>query len=55
MTTFKWNDILNKNRIKEYRSAKKNFDGRDEFENDYDRFFLVHPLEGFKIRLKFSS
>ena len=28
MTRFKWNDILNKNRIKEYKSAKKNFDGR---------------------------
>lgn len=40
MTRFKWNDILNKNRIKEYRSAKKNFDGRDEFENDYDRILF---------------
>ena len=40
MTKFKWSDILNKKRIKEFKSIKRSYDGRDEFENDYDRILF---------------
>lgn len=40
MDRFTWKEILNKNRIRDYKSAKKNLDCRDEFENDYDRILF---------------
>ncbi|MEG1256508.1 deoxyguanosinetriphosphate triphosphohydrolase [Clostridium sp.] len=40
MAKFKWNQILNRKRIKDYKLSKKNFDVRDEFENDYDRILF---------------
>lgn len=40
MTKFKWSNILNKKRIKEFKSIKRSYDGRDEFENDYDRILF---------------
>lgn len=41
MTKFKWDNILNKKRIKDYtKSSKKSSDVRDEFENDYDRILF---------------
>ncbi|SCK04257.1 Deoxyguanosinetriphosphate triphosphohydrolase [uncultured Clostridium sp.] len=40
MSKLKWKNILNKKRIKDYKNIKKNFDSRDEFENDYDRILF---------------
>lgn len=40
MSKLKWNLILNKKRIKDYKSSKKGSDSRDEFENDYDRILF---------------
>ena len=40
MDRFTLKEILNKNRIRDYKSAKKNLDCRDEFENDYDRILF---------------
>lgn len=40
MARLKWNLILNKKRIKDYKVSKKSFDVRDEFENDYDRILF---------------
>jgi len=37
---FTWKQILNKNRIRDYKGSRKNLDGRDEFENDYDRILF---------------
>ena len=34
MARFTWKQILNKNRIRDYKSSKNNLDCRDEFEND---------------------
>ena len=36
MSKFKWEKILNKKRIRDYKINKKSSDCRDEFENDYD-------------------
>ena len=35
MSKFKWEKILNKKRIRDYKINKKSSDCRDEFENDY--------------------
>lgn len=40
MAKLKWGKILSKRRIKDYKSSKKNFDVRNEFENDYDRILF---------------
>ena len=40
MARFTWKQILNKKRIRDYKSNKKNLDCRDEFENDYDRILF---------------
>lgn len=40
MARFTWKQILNKNRIRDYKGTKKNLDCRDEFENDYDRILF---------------
>ena len=40
MSKLKWNLILNKRRIKDYKSSKKGIDSRGEFENDYDRILF---------------
>lgn len=40
MTKFKWEQILNRNRIRDYKNLKKSLDYRDEFENDYDRILF---------------
>lgn len=40
MSKLKWSLILNKKRIKDYKSVKKSIDSRDEFENDYDRILF---------------
>ena len=40
MARFTWKQLLNKNRIRDYKSTKKNLDCRDEFENDYDRILF---------------
>lgn len=40
MTRFRWKQILNKNRIREYKGSKRTVDCRDEFENDYDRILF---------------
>ena len=40
MARFTWKQILNKNRIRDYKGAKKNLVYRDEFENDYDRILF---------------
>ncbi|MGL5381251.1 dGTP triphosphohydrolase, partial [Clostridium sp.] len=40
MARFKWKQILNKNRIRDYKSTKRTLDCRDEFENDYDRILF---------------
>ena len=38
MAKFTWNQLLNKNRIRDHKGTnKKSIDCRDEFENDYDR------------------
>ena len=40
MSKFKWEKILNKKRIRDYKINKKSSDCRDEFENDYDRILF---------------
>lgn len=40
MARFTWNQILNKNRVRDYKGSRKNLDCRDEFENDYDRILF---------------
>lgn len=40
MSKLKWKSILNRQRIKEYKTIKKGNDARDEFENDYDRILF---------------
>ena len=40
MSKFKWEKILNKKRIRDYKINKKSLDCRDEFENDYDRILF---------------
>lgn len=40
MSKFKWEQILNRNRIRDYKANKKGSDCRDEFENDYDRILF---------------
>ncbi|MEG1287407.1 MAG: deoxyguanosinetriphosphate triphosphohydrolase [Clostridium sp.] len=40
MTKMKWDLILSKKRIKDYKGSKKSVDIRDEFENDYDRILF---------------
>lgn len=40
MAELKWNLILSKKRIKDYKGSKKSSDIRDEFENDYDRILF---------------
>ena len=40
MALFTWNNILNKNRIRDFKGTKRNIDCRDEFENDYDRILF---------------
>ena len=40
MSKLKWDLILSKKRIKDYKGSKKNDDVRDEFENDYDRILF---------------
>lgn len=40
MYKLKWELILNKKRIKEYKGSKKGNELRDEFENDYDRILF---------------
>ena len=40
MARFTWKQILNKKRIRDYKSNKKHLDCRDEFENDYDRILF---------------
>ena len=40
MAKLKWNLILSKKRIKDYKGSKKSSDIRDEFENDYDRILF---------------
>lgn len=40
MSKFKWKQILNKKRIKDYKANKRGSDYRDEFENDYDRILF---------------
>ncbi|MEG0730671.1 MAG: dNTP triphosphohydrolase, partial [Cetobacterium sp.] len=40
MAKLKWDMILNKRRIKDYKVTKKNYDVRNEFENDYDRILF---------------
>ena len=40
MSKLKWNLILNKRRIKDYKSSKKGIDSRGEFEIDYDRILF---------------
>lgn len=40
MARLKWDLILNKKRIKDYKVSKKSSDVRDEFENDYDRILF---------------
>ena len=40
MALFKWSNILNKNRIRDFKGTKRNIDCRDEFENDYDRILF---------------
>ncbi|MGL5352497.1 MAG: dGTP triphosphohydrolase, partial [Clostridium sp.] len=40
MAKLKWDMILSKKRIKDYKGSKKSSDIRDEFENDYDRILF---------------
>lgn len=40
MARFTWEQILNKNRIREYKGSKRAVDCRNEFENDYDRILF---------------
>ncbi|MGL5087044.1 MAG: deoxyguanosinetriphosphate triphosphohydrolase [Clostridium sp.] len=40
MAKLKWDIILSKKRIKDYKGSKKSSDIRDEFENDYDRILF---------------
>lgn len=41
MAKFTWNQLLNKNRIRDHKGTnKKSIDCRDEFENDYDRILF---------------
>lgn len=40
MARFTWEQVLNKNRVRDYKGSKKISDCRDEFENDYDRILF---------------
>ena len=40
MSRFKWEQILNRNRVRDNKNTKKSLDCRDEFENDYDRILF---------------